>query len=48
MATLPQFVKLVGNQKINGFLPTRLQGQLFFVVIFPFSKDGDEFVAAKS
>ena len=45
----PQLVKLLGNQKINAFFPVRQQGQLFlFENIFPFSKDGDEFVADES
>ena len=48
MMTLPELVELTSKQKINGFLPTRQQGQLFFEDIFPFSEDGDEFVAEKS
>ena len=48
MVMSPQLVKLTGNQKINDFLPVRQQGQLFFEDIFPFSEEGDEFVADKS
>ena len=48
MVTSPKLVKLMANQKINGFLPARLQGQLFFQDIFSFSEYGDEFVADES
>ena len=48
MVTSPQLVELPGNQKINGFLPVRQQGQLLFESMFPFSGDGDEFIADKS
>ena len=48
MVTLPQLFKLTGNQKINGFLPVRQQGQLILEDVFPLSEDGDEFFADAS